>query len=141
VFEPVGVRAVHMDVKEGGAPIGMLSQRTVILHDRRFSPANAQLQLDGSTDTPVFFSLAVDKALRAGVVTLHVLPVGDGPSDAIRGWMRDVTTFGGLLAGLRAHLPAAARHVEAMVAPLLAAERAGRPLPAPSTAPARSCMT
>lgn len=130
---------MHTDLREGGAAFGSLSARLVILHDRRFSPDNANLQLDHSTDTPIFFSLAVDRLLKHGVVTLHVLPVGDGPSDRIRGWIRGISTFKGYLEALEKNLPDAFAPVMRAVNPLLKAEREGRSFP-PALAPAASCM-
>ena len=89
IFEPRGVGEVH--VAEGGVPIGYLKPRPVILHDRRFSPNNANVQWDGSTDTPSFFSVGVDKTLRKAVVVLHILPVGEAAADRIREWIRGMT--------------------------------------------------
>ena len=116
IFEPRGVGEVH--VAEGGVPFGYLKPRPVILHDRRFSPNNANVQWDGSIDTPSFFSVGVDKTLRKAVVVLHVLPVGDAPADRIREWIHGATTLRQLLELMKAHLPAEHAHVARMLRPL-----------------------
>lgn len=119
MYEPYGIRPVHLELGDGGAPFDTLASRRVILHDRRFSPNNANIRLNlDVTDTPVFFSFAVDKVLRAAVVTLHVLPVGDGPSDRIRDWMKGVGTLRELRIQLERNLPHAHKHFSRLVAPL-----------------------
>jgi hypothetical protein len=114
------VKEVH--VGYGGTPFGYLSVRPVVLHDRRFSPNNAHIQLDGRTDTPVFFSVGVDRVLRKAIVALHVLPVGEAAADRVRAWIRGRRTLCELLAGLRENVPVAHAHVARMVRPLVAAD-------------------
>lgn len=136
IFDAHGVEPTHEDFGGGPlgpAPFDRLSSRTVHYHDLRFSPNNCQLQLSESAtasvrsrrgagggspgnaepdlgrdrgDVATFFSLAIDKDTRQGVLTYHVVPVGDVPADWIRGWIRGRNTLGELLDGLRAHLPA-----------------------------------
>lgn len=120
IFEPYGVRPVHMDLVDGGTPFGLLSQRRVILHDRRFSPDNCNVQLDEDvTDTPVFFTFAADKMMKKAVITLHVLPVGDAASDRVRGWIKDLATLKAFAGALAANVPAAYAHFGRLIAPLL----------------------
>lgn len=121
------MREIH--VERGGVPFGLLSARPVILHDRRFSPNNGNVQLDASagTDTPVFFSFGLDRVLRKAVVVLHVMPIGDGPSDRVRGWMKGRHSLGQLVEGLREHIPVAHGHFARMIGPLLSAEEAASP--------------
>lgn len=45
IFEPHGIQPVHLDVVDGGAPFGAVTTRKVIIHDRRFSPCNCNVQL------------------------------------------------------------------------------------------------
>jgi hypothetical protein len=120
VFEPHGIKTVHLEFVDGGATFNALSPRKVILHDRRFSPDNANVQLDHTTDTPIFFSVAIDRLLKIGVVTLHVLPVGDTASDAIRDRVKDKETIGDMLKSMEDHIPIAVTHARKMLDPLSA---------------------
>lgn len=104
-----------MEFADGGLAFDRLSQRRVILHDRRFSPNNANARVDGSTDTPVFVTFAVDRVLKMGVICVHVLPIGDAASDRIRGWIRGRATLGDLVKGLEEHVPVAAAHVKRII--------------------------
>jgi hypothetical protein len=57
---------------------------------------------------------------KKAVVSYHVIPVGDGPADRIRGWMRDRRTLGDLVDGVASHLPGDPHNFfSAMIAPLL----------------------
>ena len=98
----------------------------VVMHDRRFSPCNANVRL-ATPAPPVasFFSLAIDKEMRRAVVTYHVLPTGDPPADAIRAWMRGRASLGALAAGVDEHLSEdAARALRAMLSPMARKEAA-----------------
>lgn len=92
----------------------------VCMHDRRFSPCNANVRLVKPAPPVVsFFSLAIDQATFRAVVTYHVLPIGDPPADAIRGWMRGRETLGALAVGVEEHLAGdPARFLRAMLGPL-----------------------
>ena len=150
VFEAEGVEPRHLDVfslsAAGGAAFNKLRQMEVLLHDRRFSPNNASVGLipvagnpaaAGTTslqplpahDAPrvvVFFSVAVDKELKRGIVTLHVLPVdNDASADAVRGWMRGVDTLGQLLLALQSNIPGAYSHLLKMLSPRMVQPETG----------------
>lgn len=107
----------------------------VCMHDRRFSPCNANVRLVKAGPPVVsFFSLAIDASTFRAVVTYHVLPVGDPPADAIRGWMRGRNTLGALIAGVDEHLGGDPAHfLRAMLGPLV---RIGAPGAAPCADPA-----
>lgn len=120
VFEAHGVAPVHLDVPDGGTPFGELGKRSCIIHGRCFSPCNANIRFDTSvTDTAVFFTVSIDKTLRRAVVALHILPIGDGPSDRIRSWIRGRNTLREFRAGLETNVPIASTHFSRLVAPLL----------------------
>jgi hypothetical protein len=70
LYEPRGVRPVHQDSyprAEGGVPFNTLVDLRVCMHDRRFSPCNANVRIDHSVDTATFFSLVVDKVRGSGM--------------------------------------------------------------------------
>ena len=77
-------------------------------HRSAAPPVDSELTLldRDRRDVVTFVSFAADAYLQRGAVTLHVLPLGDGPADWVRGWVRGCDTLGQLLGALRAHLPA-----------------------------------
>lgn len=123
-----GVRPAHLsDFEKAGLPFGKLSKRVVLLHDGRFSPNNCQLSVASGVEGPgrdhpdvaTFVSLAVDGELRRGVLTLHAVPLGDGPADWARGWLRGRSTLRELLDGMRAHAPHLFELTASMLLPAL----------------------
>ena len=116
IFEAHGVRPVHQELARLGTAFDALTSMECLIHDRRFSPDNCNVRLDESvTDVPVFFSVALDRTLKRAVVTLHCLPVGDGPSDRVRDWMRGLCTLGDLRGALAKNLPVAGAHFERLL--------------------------
>lgn len=139
LFNAQGVRPVHQDAYpgEGGIKFDFVTELRVVVHDRRFSPCNANVRL-ASPAPPVasFFSLAIDKQTHRAVVAYHVLPIGDPPADAIRVWMRGRSTLGSLVEGVDEHLSGdPARFLRAMLAPLLPATAAAAVSGPPTSAP------
>lgn len=100
LFEPRGVVPCHQEFNDAGMAFGRLSLRSVIMHGRRFSPNNANIRLQGTTAAPTFISVAVDRVLRKGVVSVHLLPTNDDISDKVRAATRRCMTLRSALEGL-----------------------------------------
>ena len=60
----------------------------------------------------------MDQDLKRAVVTLHCLPLGDGPADRVRELVRGRRTLGEALDALEHLLPAWVAGARAIVAPL-----------------------
>jgi len=75
--------------------------RTVSIHGGRFSPENAQLQLQHNHDLHTFYSVA--RSAERGVVTFHVIPADDKMEKALKECLS--YTVGSLLHNLNEEFP------------------------------------
>jgi hypothetical protein len=76
IFGAFGVRPVHQDLKDAGISFDSLSLRTVALHNRCFSPENAQFQLveDPENEIASFWAFAYHEKTHRAVLSFHILP-------------------------------------------------------------------
>ena len=110
VFHASGVRATHQDVhklEERGLAFGRVQQRAVSVHDSCFSPANAQVRFDGTSDLASFVSVCSLPAEAPGrrsdffagadplptssaqvAVTLHMLPTTEQAETQCMHWIQ-----------------------------------------------------
>ena len=72
-----------------------LFHRTVCIHDCRFSPENAQMQLTHETDVITFFSVAKNQEHQ--VVAYHVVCGSNEAESALRERLKCAQTLGDLL--------------------------------------------
>ena len=92
----------------------------LVVHDRRFSPCNANVQLSSPTPSvAMFFCFSIDRAMQRAVIAYHVLPIGDPPADAIRSWMRGRASLRSFVEGVDEHIGGdPARFLAALLSPM-----------------------
>ena len=84
LFAPDGVFETHCDLEDGGVPFGRLEERTVAIHDMRFSPCNMHIRVDVRPDRPPFvFFLTVCMYADRVVLSLHCLPTSQAVASQI----------------------------------------------------------
>ena len=101
--------------------ISFHSHRTVCIHDCRFSPENAQMQLTHETSVITFFSVA--KNPEHQVVTYHVVCGNDKAETALKESLKCVQTLGDLLQAVQKEdmFQDCVKTVERLVLPLAVA--------------------
>eukprot|EP01122_Echinamoeba_exundans_P003749 TRINITY_DN13816_c0_g1_i1.p1 TRINITY_DN13816_c0_g1~~TRINITY_DN13816_c0_g1_i1.p1 ORF type:complete len:284 (+),score=39.29 TRINITY_DN13816_c0_g1_i1:42-893(+) len=78
LFDTKNIKPVHQNLKDAGISFGSIENRSVALHGLRFSPENAQFQLDPSQgEIATFFAIAIDKETCRCVLSYHALPMTD----------------------------------------------------------------
>jgi hypothetical protein len=111
-FEPIGVRGVHLDLKDAGMPINEVKNDfSVVIHDISFSPSNLMLQLTHTHNMCSFWTFGYKESPSkeetdpfqtspTSIVCLHLFPATEDCEQQLTNAVKKSNTLGELIANI-----------------------------------------